>query len=41
VEAVAEQIVTSGRPFAVIRDGAKVGHVTPQAVIAVLLGKGG
>ncbi|PTE15374.1 quaternary amine ABC transporter ATP-binding protein [Pseudogemmobacter blasticus] len=41
VEAVAEQVVTAGRPFAVEREGAVIGHVTPQAVIDVLIGRGG
>ncbi len=41
VEEVAERIVTAGAPFAVERDGAVIGQVTPQAVISVLLGRGG
>ena len=36
---VAEQIVTANAAFAVERDGALVGHVTPAAVIAVLVGQ--
>ena len=39
IEAVAEQIVTANAPFAVERDGAVIGHVTPAAVIAILIGK--
>ena len=41
IEAVAAEIVTANRPFAVERDGQIIGHVTPQAVIGVLIGKGG
>ncbi len=41
VEEVAERIVTAGAPFAVERDGAVIGQVTPAAVIAVLVGRGG
>ncbi|AWD22392.1 quaternary amine ABC transporter ATP-binding protein [Fuscovulum blasticum] len=41
VEAVAEQVVTASHPFAVEREGAVIGHVTPQAVIDVLIGRGG
>ena len=41
VETVAEQVVTAARPFAVQREGEVVGHVTPQAVIDVLIGRGG
>jgi glycine betaine/proline transport system ATP-binding protein len=39
VEAVAERIVTANAPFAVERDGAVIGHVTPQAIISTLIGK--
>ncbi len=39
IEVVAEQIVTANAPFAVERDGVVIGHVTPMAVIAVLIGK--
>jgi len=39
IEAVAEQIVTANAPFAVERAGAAIGHVTPAAVISVLIGK--
>ncbi|MBP9184380.1 MAG: betaine/proline/choline family ABC transporter ATP-binding protein [Fuscovulum sp.] len=41
VEEVAERIVAAGAPFAVERDGAVIGQVTPAAVIAVLVGRGG
>ncbi|NGM45731.1 betaine/proline/choline family ABC transporter ATP-binding protein [Rhodobacter sp. SGA-6-6] len=41
VEDVAEQVVAANAPFAVERDGQAVGHVTPAAVIAVLVGRGG
>jgi glycine betaine/proline transport system ATP-binding protein len=41
VEDVAEQVVAADAPFAVERDGAVIGHVTPSAVIAVLVGRGG
>jgi glycine betaine/proline transport system ATP-binding protein len=41
VEEVADRIVTAAAPFAVERDGAVIGRVTPEAVIAVLLGRGG
>ncbi len=40
VEEVAEQIVAANAPFAVERDGQVIGHITPQAVIAVLVGRG-
>lgn len=40
IEAVAEQIVTANAPFAVLRGAEVIGHVTPQAVIAVLIGRG-
>lgn len=39
IEAVAEQIVSANAPFAVQRGGAVIGHVTPAAVISVLIGK--
>jgi len=39
IEEVAERIVTANAPFAVERDGSVVGHVTPAAVISVLIGK--
>jgi glycine betaine/proline transport system ATP-binding protein len=39
IEDVAEQIVTADAPFAVERDGQVIGHVTPQAVISVLIGR--
>ncbi|MDM7932266.1 betaine/proline/choline family ABC transporter ATP-binding protein [Tabrizicola sp.] len=39
IEDVAEQVVTADAPFAVERDGEVIGHVTPAAVIAVLIGK--
>lgn len=41
VEEAAERIVTAKAPFAVERDGAVIGHVTPQAVIDILIGRGG
>lgn len=41
VEEVAERIVTAGAPFAVEREGKVVGHVTPAAVIAILIGRPG
>ncbi|GAB1364953.1 hypothetical protein MASR1M32_41890 [Rhodobacter sp.] len=41
VEEVAEQIVTANAPFAVERGGKVIGHVTPAAVIAVLIGRDG
>jgi glycine betaine/proline transport system ATP-binding protein len=39
IEEVAERVVTANAPFAVERDGQVIGHVTPAAVIAVLIGK--
>jgi glycine betaine/proline transport system ATP-binding protein len=39
IENVAERIVTADAPFAVERDGVVIGHVTPAAVISVLIGK--
>jgi glycine betaine/proline transport system ATP-binding protein len=39
IEDVAERIVTADAPFAVERDDQVIGHVTPQAVISVLIGK--
>ena len=39
IEAVAEQIVTANAPFAVERAGMVIGHVTPEAVISVLIGR--
>ena len=39
VEDVAEQVVMAGAPFAVMRGGVAVGHVTAKAVIAVLVGR--
>jgi glycine betaine/proline transport system ATP-binding protein len=39
IEEVAERVVTANAPFAVERDGAVIGHVTPAAVISVLIGK--
>ncbi len=39
IEDVAERIVTAAAPFAVEREGAVIGHVTPAAVIAILIGK--
>lgn len=39
IEDVAEQIVTANTPFAVEREGAVIGHVTPASVISVLIGK--
>ena len=41
VEDVAEAVVTANAPFAVMRDGVAVGHVTPKALIAVLVGRSG
>jgi glycine betaine/proline transport system ATP-binding protein len=41
VEDVAEQVVAADAPFAVEREGVVIGHVTPSAVIAVLVGRGG
>ncbi len=40
VESVAEQVVAANAPFAVLRDGQPIGHVTPEAVISVLVGRG-
>jgi glycine betaine/proline transport system ATP-binding protein len=39
IDDVAEQIVTADAPFAVERDGEVIGHVTPAAVISILIGK--
>jgi glycine betaine/proline transport system ATP-binding protein len=39
VEEVAERVVTAKAPFAVERDGSVIGHITPAAVISVLIGK--
>lgn len=39
IEDVAERIVTADAPFAVGRDGVVIGHVTPSAVISILIGK--
>jgi glycine betaine/proline transport system ATP-binding protein len=39
IEDIAEQVVTADAPFAVERDGVVIGHVTPAAVIAVLIGR--
>jgi glycine betaine/proline transport system ATP-binding protein len=39
VEDVAEQVVGADAPFAVEREGEVIGHVTPAAVIAVLVGR--
>ncbi|WP_225026434.1 quaternary amine ABC transporter ATP-binding protein [Xinfangfangia pollutisoli] len=39
VDEAAERIVTENRPVAVTRDGQILGEVTPQAVIAVLIGR--
>jgi glycine betaine/proline transport system ATP-binding protein len=39
LEEAAERIVTAAAPFAVEREGAVIGHVTPAAVIAILIGK--
>jgi glycine betaine/proline transport system ATP-binding protein len=39
IEEVAERVVTANAPFAVERDGQVIGHVTPAAVIGVLIGK--
>jgi glycine betaine/proline transport system ATP-binding protein len=41
VEDVAEQVVAANAAFSVERDGQVIGHVTPQAVIGVLVGRGG
>ena len=41
VEDVAEAVVTANAPFVVMRDGVAVGHVTPKALIAVLVGRSG
>lgn len=40
VEEVAERIIVADAPFAVERDGQVIGHVTPRAVIDVLIGRG-
>ena len=40
VEDVAERVVAANAPFAVERDGEMIGHVTPAALIAVLVGRG-
>ena len=40
VEEVAEQVVIANAPFAVEREGKVIGHVTPAALIAVLVGRG-
>jgi glycine betaine/proline transport system ATP-binding protein len=40
VEEAAEQIVAANAGFAILRDGRVIGEVTPQAVIAVLIGRG-
>jgi glycine betaine/proline transport system ATP-binding protein len=39
IEEVAERIVTANAPFAVERDGTVIGHVSPAAVISILIGK--
>ncbi|MDP3195679.1 glycine betaine/L-proline ABC transporter ATP-binding protein [Tabrizicola sp.] len=39
IEDVADRIVLADAPFAVERDGAVIGHVTPAAVISILIGK--
>ncbi len=39
IDAVAEQIVSANAAFPVERDGAIIGHVTPEAIIAILIGK--
>ncbi|WP_135447594.1 quaternary amine ABC transporter ATP-binding protein [Tabrizicola caldifontis] len=39
IEEVAERIVSADAPFAVERDGQVIGHVTPAAVISVLIGR--
>ena len=39
IESVAEQIVSANAPFAVERNGMVIGHVTPAAVVGVLIGK--
>jgi 2-polyprenyl-6-methoxyphenol hydroxylase-like FAD-dependent oxidoreductase len=36
---MAERIVTANAPFAVARAGPVIGHVTPAAVISILIGK--
>ena len=38
VEEVAERVVTANAPFAVERNGEVIGHVTPAAVISILIG---
>jgi hypothetical protein len=38
IESVAERIVTANAPFSVERDGVVIGHVTPAAIISVLIG---
>jgi glycine betaine/proline transport system ATP-binding protein len=38
IETVAERIVTANAPFSVERDGVVIGHVTPAAIISVLIG---
>jgi glycine betaine/proline transport system ATP-binding protein len=40
IEEVAERIVTAKAPFAVEEGGRLIGHLTPEAVISVLIGKG-
>lgn len=40
VEEVADTILSANAAFAVERDGEVIGHVTPAAVIAVLVGRG-
>jgi glycine betaine/proline transport system ATP-binding protein len=40
VEEAAEQIIAANAGFAILRDGRVIGEVTPQAVIAVLIGRG-
>jgi glycine betaine/proline transport system ATP-binding protein len=39
IEDVADRIVTADAPFAVERNGEVIGHVTPAAVISILIGK--
>ncbi|MBA4323872.1 MAG: ABC transporter ATP-binding protein [Rhodobacter sp.] len=39
IEEVADRIVLADAPFAVERDGAVIGHVTPAAVISILIGR--
>ncbi|MCU0829152.1 MAG: betaine/proline/choline family ABC transporter ATP-binding protein [Tabrizicola sp.] len=39
IEDIAEQVVTADAPFAVERQGQVIGHVTPAAVITILVGK--